>query len=148
MPDAAKDVAVRCEIFRRAAAGRVPLIGELAASLALPVDAVAASVTRLAEAHALVQQPDGEILMAEPFSAVPTAFAVTAGGRSWWAACIWDALGIPAMLKADAQIETSCQCCGQRLPISVAGGTSLQSGQGVAHFLVRAAHWWDDIVFT
>jgi hypothetical protein len=37
--------------------------------------------------------------MANPFSAVPTPFLVRSGDRSWYGNCIWDALGIPAMLQ-------------------------------------------------
>src|SRR5690349_2909550 len=74
-------------------------------------DAVRASYRRLADAHVLVLQGDGEILMANPFSAVPTPFRVEATGRSWWGNCIWDALGIPAMVKQDARIITACGDC-------------------------------------
>jgi hypothetical protein len=33
--------------------------------------------------------------MLNPFSAVETPHRVEAGGRSWFANCAWDALGIP-----------------------------------------------------
>jgi hypothetical protein len=36
---------------------------------------------------------------------------VQAGKRRWWANCIWDALGIPAMLHRDVRIDACCGCC-------------------------------------
>ena len=52
--------------------------------------------------------------MAEPFSAVPTPFAVYVDDQRYFGNCIWDALGIPAMLHADARIESSCGCSARR----------------------------------
>src|SRR5437667_11759339 len=41
-----------------------------------------------------VLQENGELWRAAPFSAVPTAFPVKVGDRSYYGNCIWDALGI------------------------------------------------------
>ena len=46
--------------------------------------------------------------MANPFSAVPTAYRVLARDRWWYANCAWDAFGVCAALHADGRIETSC----------------------------------------
>ena len=85
--------------------------------------------------------------MANPFSAVPTPFLVKAGGRSYYGNCIWDAMGVPAMLKQDALIEASCGCCGSAMNLKITNG-SLEETGGIAHFAIPAAHWWDDIVFN
>ena len=54
-------------------AGAPPLIDDVAQVLAISPDEAAASLRRLAEAHILVLQPgSGEVLMAAPYSAVPT----------------------------------------------------------------------------
>ena len=128
--------------------GRVPLLADTAASLAQPVSAVQAAYQRLAAGHVIVlQRESGEILMANPFSAVPTPFRVEAGPRAFWGNCIWDALGIAAMLKADAQVITTCGDCGEAMEVTVRGG-ALVDPQGIAHFSVPARHWWDNIVFT
>ena len=109
---------------------------------------VQASFKRLADAHVLVlQQGTGEILMANPFSAVPTLFEVSLGGRSYYGNCIWDAMGIPAMMKQDATIAASCGCCGTAMDLKVTNG-SLERWEGIVHFAIPAAHWWDDIVFN
>lgn len=85
--------------------------------------------------------------MANPIPAVPTPFLVRAGDRSWYGNCIWDAMGISAMLQQDAVIETSCGCCGTAMQVTVVNG-SLGEAPGIAHFAVPAARWWDDIVFN
>jgi hypothetical protein len=128
--------------------GRPPTIVEMSSALSRPPNEVRASFQRLADGHILVLQKGScEILMANPFSAVPTPFLVKAGGRSYYGNCIWDAMGIPAMLKQDATIEASCGCCGTAMNLKITNG-SLEEAHGIAHFAIPAAHWWDDIVFN
>ena len=127
---------------------RAILKGEIASVLSLPEKDVAASSRRLAEAHMLVLQPaSGEILMANPFSAVPTAFQVSSGSRRWWGNCIWDALGVIAMTGGEGRVETSCPDCGEALAMTVKDNR-LAEAEGIAHFAVPARRWWDDIVFS
>jgi hypothetical protein len=128
--------------------GSPPTIAETASALSVTPENVKVSFQRLADGHILVlQRGNGEILMANPFSAVPTPFLVKAGDRSWYGNCIWDATGIPAMLQQDATIEASCGCCGTAMHLAVTNG-SLEEAPGIAHFAIPAAHWWDDIVFN
>ena len=128
--------------------GLPPTVAETSSALGRSSDEVRSSFQRLADGHILVlQKGSGEILMANPFSAVPTPFLVKAGGRSYYANCIWDAMGIPAMLKQDATIEASCGCCSTAMNLKITNG-SLEEVRGIAHFAIPAAHWWDDIVFN
>jgi hypothetical protein len=127
--------------------GTPPKTGEVAREMSTSRDIVAGALRRLADAHVLVLQPDtGEILMANPFSAVPTAFRVETEEVSAYGNCIWDALGIPAMLQRDARIITSCADCGASAEITVSAGAV--RGEGLLHFAVPAREWWNDIVFT
>ena len=128
--------------------GLPPTIAETSSALARSPNEVGDSFQRLADVHVLVlQKGSGEILMANPFSAVPTPFLVKAGGRSYYGNCIWDAMGIPAMLKHNAIIEASCGCCSTAMNLNVTNG-SLERARGIAHFAIPAAQWWDDIVFN
>jgi len=106
----APDVRVRAHIYDRLIWGeRMPLAVEIAGGLGLSLDEVRASFRRMKEGHVLVlQEGDEEILMANPFSAVPTPFLVEVSGRSRWGNCIWDAMGIAAMVKENARITTGC----------------------------------------
>ena len=85
--------------------------------------------------------------MANPFSAVPTAYRVQAGGRWWYANCAWDAFGICAALHSDGRIEASCPDCGEPVSVDVRD-TRPDDESLLFHCLVPAAQWWDDIVFT
>jgi hypothetical protein len=128
--------------------GLPPTMTETSSVLSRTTDDVRASFQRLADGHIFVlQKIDGEILMANPFSAVPTSFLVKTESGSYYGNCIWDALGIPAILKQDATIEASCGCCSASMNLRVTNGL-LQKANGIAHFGISAAHWWDDIVFN
>ena len=128
--------------------GRAPTASEVAGSGDLDVADVAVGWQRLHEQHALVlDAATGAILMANPFSAVPTPYRVQADGRWWYANCAWDAFGICAALHVDGRIETSCPDCGEALTVEVRD--ELPDDESLLfHCLVPAARWWDDIVFT
>ncbi len=153
MPDDFKNrVRVRLyELFLEL--GRCPSMAEVAGALGCRVSEVAAASQELAAAHMLVLQAgSGEVLMANPLSAVPTPFLVETGEgtgtRSWYGNCIWDALGVISMLGCDGRVLTSCGCCGESMNVSVRNGAAEASPSGIVHFAIPAKHWWDDIVFN
>ena len=86
--------------------------------------------------------------MAHPFSGVITDYRAVIEGRSWWANCAWDALGILALLGQDGEIETLCAYSGADLAIAVRSGALDLDTDEVIHFAVPAARWWDDIGYT
>src|ERR1700733_13920122 len=90
---------------------RAPSVAEIAEALRVPLRETRAALARLSESHAFMLQEDGELWRAAPFSAVPTPFPVKIGKKSWYGNCIWDALGISAMLAKDAEINSTCACC-------------------------------------
>lgn len=85
--------------------------------------------------------------MAEPFSAVPTAFHVEVGAHAWWGNCIWDALGIAALLHQDARIVTACGCCNDAMSVAIRNG-KLAEAAGVVHFAIPARDWWKNVVLA
>ena len=128
--------------------GRAPTAEEVGAAAAATVDEVERGWRRLHDAHALVLNAAGtELRMANPFSAVPSAYRVEADGRWWYANCAWDAFGIPAALGVDGHVSTTCPDCGKGIEIDVVAERPVPD-RAVAHLLVPARHWWDDIVFT
>ena len=128
--------------------GRAPSASGVADRQGVTKEGVLASWERLHNAHALVLTPGGtELLMANPFAAVPTRYRVLAGERWWYANCAWDAFGICAALMSDGRIETSCPDCGDSIQLEVRDGSPSDTGL-VFHCLVPAARWWDDIAFT
>jgi alkylmercury lyase-like protein len=133
--------------------GRCPSKAEIAADLGYDIAEVADAFRELAAAHVLVLQPGGgEVLMANPLSAVPTPFAVetdtATGRRSWYGNCIWDGLGVMAMLQIDGRVLASCGCCGESMTVTVRKREVSSEPPGIVHFALPAKRWWDDIVFN
>ena len=133
--------------------GRCPSKAEIAADLGRSDSDVADAFHELAAAHMLVLQPgSGEVLMANPLSAVPTPFVVETlsniGPRSWYGNCIWDALGVIAMMHSDGRVLASCGCCGDSMTVTVRRGQVACEPTGLVHFALPAKKWWDDIVFN
>jgi alkylmercury lyase-like protein len=128
--------------------GRAPTSSEVADAGGLASEGVLAGWRRLHEQHALVLNPaTEEIRMANPFSAVPTAYRVQADGRWWYGNCAWDAFGICAALHVDGRIETSCPDCGEAVDVDVREQQPDDESL-LFHCLVPASRWWDDIAFT
>lgn len=144
----ARDVEVRNATYRRfVELGRAPTASEVATAIGRSEADVRGAWGRLHDAHALVLDAAGEIRMANPFSAVPTPFAVEAGGRTWYANCGWDAFGIGAALHVDSTIDTECADCHEPIRIDVRDGRPTRQDL-LFHVLVPAASWWDDIGYT
>jgi hypothetical protein len=135
--------------FSIVANGRPPTVTETAEALGRTEAETEAGYRRLHEAHALVLFPGTtEVWMANPFCFAPTPHRVEAGGRIWTGTCAWDALGIPGALHGDGRIESECACCHEPLTLEVRGGELRTSGDVLAHVLVPAKRWWDDVGFT
>ncbi len=120
-------------------------MAETAIALAIDQEETRKSYRRLHEGHVIVLQSENDdVWMAMPFSAVPTPFQVKVDDQSWYANCAWDALGIAAVLGKDASVTTQCADCGEPLTLQVESG-ALNSSEGVVHFALPPARWWDDI---
>lgn len=149
------DVSVRLTILNGFLDGRAPSVASVARDLGLGDNDIAAAFDRLAAGRAIVLEPSSrDILMAAPLAGVPTDFSVRLGDRSVYANCIWDAVGVPAMLAGagrpmDATIATRCADCAAPLGLEVRDGRLTSADpDAVVHFAVPAARWWADIVFT
>ena len=128
--------------------GEPPSAADVGDTLGIGAEEAAAAFRRLADARVLVLSPGSlDIWMANPLCSVPTGFWVTTARGSWWGTCIWDALGIPAMLGTDGTVETACPDCFEPMELVVEDG-ALRPVEGVAHFAVPAARWWANIGFT
>ncbi len=144
-----RDFNVRTSTYRLfVELGRAPTVDEVADESGVATDEALSSWRRLHDQHALVLNPaTAELRMANPFSAVPTAYRVHARERWWYANCAWDAFGICAGLHADGLIEASCPDCAEPLAVTVLDERPDDESL-LFHCLVPAARWWDDIVFT
>ncbi len=87
--------------------------------------------------------------MAHPFSSVPLGFSVMGKETIWWGGCAWDSFALPHLLawEGEVLVATRCPACSRPHAWSV-GTQKPPDGDQVAHFLVPAAHMWDDVVHT
>ena len=128
--------------------GATPAAAALAERLGCRPEEIRSAFRQLAEQRILVlERGSDELLMAMPFSARPTPYEVRSDGRTWWANCAWDALGIAAMLDTEVEISTRCPDCDEPMELS-AGAASAWQRRAVIHFALPPARWWDDIAFT
>jgi hypothetical protein len=144
------DTAVKLEIYRTIAeTAEAPPAEEVARALGASVEAVLAAFGRLRAKRLLVLEPSNpsRIRMAPPFSGVPTPFRVHVREKTYFANCVWDALGVAAALHEDAIVEASDGFTGEPMSLAVAGRRPAPV-ECVIHFAVPAARWWDDIVYT
>jgi len=143
------DLRVRRAILEAFVAGGVPTRTGLMLALGLDEAAVRASYAALAATHVIVPDPEtGEVSMAMPFSAVPTAFHVRVNERFVWANCVWDAFGIAAALDVDVSFVSPCPASGVPMAAGVRRGVPFAPARAVAHVGVPAPRWWDDIGYT
>jgi ribonuclease HI len=126
---------------------RAPAAAEIATGVKAKADAVEKALKKLADQHAVVLAPAStNIWMAHPFSAVPTAYPVDAGGRRYWANCAWDAAGVLSLIGGDGESRTRCADCGTEVSLVVRAGRV--EGDGVVHHAVPPRRFWDNVAYT
>src|SRR4051812_2601210 len=141
---------VRIYIFSQASeTGNVPQAEQIARELGHSREQIDPALKHLAASKVLILAPNnGHIWAANPFCAVPSGFRVTTGsGRKYWGICIWDSLGIAAAVGKDARIDATCGDCGDPIQLEIRNG-DIAPAEGIVHFAVPAARWWENIGFT
>jgi mercuric reductase len=143
------DNRVRVQIYERFVAdGRPPTAAETAEALGIADDEAADAYRRLEQARVIVLAPGTlNVWMANPLSAIPTPFRAEAERGSFWGNCIWDGLGVIAMLGREGSLATACADCGEPITVTVRD-RRLEAAEGVVHFAVPARRWWENIAFT
>ena len=144
----AADIDLRNATYRRfVELGRAPTAYEIAMITRRSEEDVRDAWRRLHDAHALVLDDNGDIRMANPFSAVATPFRVHAAGKDWYGNCGWDSFGIGAALHVDSVIDTECADCHEPIRLRVRDGRPDDTDL-LFHVPVPAIDWWQDIGFT
>lgn len=125
-----------------------PSVDETAAYFNISVEEATDYYKELHNRHALFLDLDSmTVRMANPFSGIPTDFKVHANGKTYYANCAWDMLGIPAALHTDAVIDAVCTESNKTVQIEIKNGRVSDSNL-LIHFPLPFARWYDDLVFT
>jgi len=131
---------------------RPPSVDETANHFNISVEEASELYKELHNRHAFFLEPETlTIRMANPFSGIPTDFKVHANGKTYFANCAWDMLGIPAALHCDAVIEAVFTESNESVQLEIRNGNIYALG-GLSkmriHFPLPFARWYDDLVFT
>ena len=127
---------------------RPPSVDETARHFNISAEEAGALYRELADRHAIFLEPETlTVRMAWPFSGVPTDFKVHANGKTYFANCAWDVLGIPAALHTDAVMEAVCTESNEKVTLEVKDG-QISNYHLLVHFPLPFARWYDDLVFT
>src|SRR5262249_44693302 len=115
------DTLAKLTVYRHfAETGQAPSPTEVAERLGSDVQSVIDAYARLRAQRVLVVDGDGSsIVMAPPFSGVPTQHIVIVDGKRYFANCAWDALGIPAALQRPGEVHSRCEQSREPLQLAV-----------------------------
>ncbi|MEZ4870254.1 MAG: organomercurial lyase [Caldilineaceae bacterium] len=141
---------VRTFIYQHfATTARAPELDVIAQHFTIGQAQAAEILNALDAIHALFLEPSTTaIRIANPFSAIPTPFAVEVNGRRYWANCAWDSFGVIAALQALAgTIHATCTQSGEPLHLAVEQGEVVDTS-AVIHLLVPFRQWYEDMIFT
>jgi len=144
------DTSVKLNIYEMMArTTRMPTSIDVGLGIGSSMADVEQAFQRLYEKRLLVLEPgsSSHIRMAPPFSGIETQHRVKIEDKVYFANCAWDAFGIAAALKRDADIKSNCPDCGEPLTFHIRTGKPLPQ-ECIIHFAVPAARWWNDIVYT
>ena len=121
---------------------RPPSVEETARHLGIAAEEAASLFSELHRRHAIYLEmsiDDGQeltashqpptIRMANPFSGFPTEFKVHANGKTYFANCAWDMLGIPATLHSDAAIDAPLAGSDHRFRLEIQSGRLVAAGR-------------------
>lgn len=104
--------------------GRAPTLEELHSSLGKSITETADVVNELEEKDLLVRSKQTEEIVAiYPFSLTPTGHRVfIENGKTLFAMCAADALGIPNMFNRNVRITSHCEGCEEKITIEIEDG--------------------------
>jgi hypothetical protein len=99
----------------------------------------------LAAIHGVVLHPHAcEPWILHPFSLTPTIHWIQGGAGSWWAPCVWCALGVAVLVGGSTRIHTRYGAETEPLVIEVRNGRPVQQDMWV-HFAIPPARAWDNV---
>jgi hypothetical protein len=143
------DLTLRTAVYRHfASTGHSPTLHAMCDVVGAPSEVVKDSYRRLYAKRMLVPSDDfTSILMAPPFSGVPTQHHVTVNETEYFANCAWDSFGIVTALGGTGDVRSRCEQTLEPLALHLTP-EGPPASRWLFHCVVPAADWWNDIVFT
>jgi Alkylmercury lyase len=130
---------------------RAPLVEEIMQQFHASRDEVVAELEALESAHHILLLPGTQrILMANPFSNLPTPYRVSAGSKHYFANCAWDAIAFHVMLDRPVRISSYCHHCGLPIELDLDRGKvrSESAGDPLVFLGTPVSKWYDNLVVT
>ncbi len=126
--------------------GSCPNNSELGRKLDIPRTQIEQLLRKLSEIHGIVLHPHiCEPWIVHPFSLTPTMHWITGPKGSWWAPCIWCALGVATLVRGETQFHTRFGAESETLIIRVTDGQPIGAEQVWVHFAIPPASAWQNV---
>jgi hypothetical protein len=126
-------------------AGTSPSISDLAQRWGISETEVGCLLEELASIHGVVLHPHVRApWIVHPFSLTPTINWIVGETGSWWAPCIWCALGVTVLVGGSTRIHTRYGAEAEPLVIDVSNGRPVKKDI-VVHFAIPPARAWGNV---
>jgi hypothetical protein len=126
--------------------GTCPSNTELANRMSIPLIEIKELLRALSDIHGVVLHPHASRpWIVHPFSLTPTVNWIEGTRTSWWAPCVWCALGVANLVGGEVRIHTRFGAEGETLTIPVIDGTPVGLDEIVVHFAIPPARAWENV---
>lgn len=123
-----------------------PTNSELAEKFAATEEEIRDLLRGLSAIHGVVLHPHVcEPWIVHPFSLTPTLNWIEGENGSWWAPCIWCALGVSALVGGATRIHTRLGAEAEPLILSVTNGKPCGTQDIWVHFAIPPSRAWDNV---
>ena len=141
--DTDQDLVWRATLRLYADFGHAPRIADIVAMTGLPADKVPPLLGELEERDLIGRDREsGQVRLAYPFTQAKTEHQVELNGRTLYALCAIDALGVGAMYGANAVVRSQCRQCGRAVRV----GTT-EAGRALAIIDPLGSVVWYDFAY-
>jgi hypothetical protein len=126
--------------------GACPNNSELAEHLRLAPVEIEELLRHLSEIHGVVLHPHiCEPWVIHPFSLTPTTNWIRGQHVSWWAPCMWCAVGVSTLVRGEVQVRTRIAGEAEPLAIRAIDGQPVGGDDLWVHFAIPPARAWQNV---
>ncbi len=134
------------------ATSHAPVIEEIVEKFSISKQKALDILNELHEKHLIVLQPfTNRILMAHPFSNIPTSWVVKPNNKTvYYANCAWDAIAMHFTIHNSISIESFCIYCNNKINIRLEEGVFKEKipASTLIGISKPASRWWENVIDT